>query len=113
MTQFDNLLKAAFDAGLAHYASPSGAPSFEDWRVTVSGLDLNGSTIKPGDSVQIVEHESIVESCRQFFGRTGIARASAFGSDYLHVYDPHAGGMVGAEIGNPAWPVVALRKINQ
>lgn len=126
MTQFDNLLRAAFDAGASRAESEAiwtnldngvyvgETPDFDEWRASLSGLKVgDDSVIRAGDSVEIVGHDSIVRSCRQFFGRKGIARSAPFGDDYFYIYDPHEGKMVGADNGKPAWPLVSLRKINR
>lgn len=66
MTHFDQLLKAAFDAGRDRADSEilwtnlhdgkyvGDVPDFEKWRASLSGLDIADEPIKVGDVVRVV-----------------------------------------------------------
>lgn len=65
ITQFDKLLKAAFDAGaergVMEYACEQGFPpppvaplTYNEWRASVAGLDLSDDKIRIGDRVRVL-----------------------------------------------------------
>lgn len=84
MTNFDKLLKAAFDAGAERNQIGSAAPDFDEWRASLSGIGVD-------DPADVIE---IGDTVRTKGGRTGIARHSAYGSEFVTIYDPHSGSML-------------------
>jgi hypothetical protein len=85
MTHFDNLLKAAFEAGYewarheddwthietGEYVGDNSVPTFEEWRATLSGLDTREDLgpIEVGDSVRVLS--SWGETFRDYHGLAG------------------------------------------
>lgn len=81
MTEFDKILKAAFEAGRecgldeaardAGYFIEKPAPDFEEWRATLSGLDVRPDLgpIRMGDTVEVTSSDPLHAPAK---GRRGV-----------------------------------------
>lgn len=105
MTNFDNLLKAAFEAGSRHgegvcarqegyRVDDADMPSFDEWRATVSGLDTREDLgpLAVGDRAKVLP--SWGAPFEEYHGIVGeVLEINSYGDVHMSISHPRASGV--------------------